>query len=108
MAECERGQGGYRCGGRLGSGICREGGPMKAQVKTRRMDPTGRLDVAVFNVLDRLLERYLPKARNVVTTHERELRALLAKHMGPRNKRARLVRDVVRKVQPLMLRRATH
>lgn len=79
---------------------------MTAQVKTRRaVDPTGRLDVAMFNVAKRLLERYSPEAFNVVVLHERELRALLAKHMGPgtRNKRARLVRNVVRTVHPLMI-----
>jgi hypothetical protein len=61
----------------------------------------------MFNVAKRLLEHYAPEAFNVVVLHERELRALLAQHIGPgtRNKRARLVRNVVRKVQPLMVPR---
>ena len=73
----------------------------------RAVDPMGRLDVAVFETVNRLFARYCPEAAKVLSLHEREVRALLAKHMGPgtRNKRARLVRNVVRTVHPLMVPR---
>ena len=70
---------------------------MKASGKSRRVNPTGRVDIAALGVLDRLMERYAPNLRSVVFDAgevEKQLRVTAAKVLGPRTTELRMVKRI--------------
>ena len=71
----------------------------------KRTDPTGRLDVAAVRVVDDLMRIYCPNVREAVFDGgeiEGELRLSVAKLLGPRNPRLRVVRVAVKRTAPIM------
>lgn len=74
---------------------------MKASLKSRCLDPTGRLDVAAVETLDRVLMAYAPNLQAVLFDNsdvEKQIRVTAARFLGPRTTKLRMVK----KVAPLL------